>query len=128
MTLSRHGKELSSSIQGKLCYNPYFIPLDTLGFLRQVKDNVMNWSCLVHKLVMKNLDVEISEKTKGKIGMSGNGFINYPNYGLSNWAWKIWKKKLIKQVGPRRRVAGHIMAWPTHNLSHVTKSHDNLII
>ena len=67
-----------------------------MDILTKVKDNIMNGSCLIHKLVRKHLDVEILEKSKGKIGMSENGFMNYQKYGLSNWAWK-WKKKKEEQ-------------------------------
>ena len=76
-----------------------------MDILTKVKDNIMNGSCLIHKLVMKHLDVEILEKSKGKIGMSENGFMNYQKYGLSNWAWK-WKKKR-RTRSPIGRVAGY---------------------
>ena len=76
----------------------------------------MNWSCLVHELVAKNLDVELSKKTKGKIGTSENGFINYPKIWTNNWAWKKLTK-IRQSQAQLTRVAGHAMVLAQNPLS-----------
>ena len=56
---------------------------------------------------MKNLDVEILEETKGKIGMLKNGFMNYQNMDKIIGLGKFTKKINKQAKAQPNRVAGH---------------------